>query len=165
MSRRLRLVLATLAVLWAAAVALAPALPTVVAATLYAAGSLICHQIAERSFHLGAFQLPVCARCFGLYAGGAAGAVASIVAARPWRPAMRHRLGLTIVAAVPTLATWVLEHGLGWPFSNMARAVAALPLAAVMAFVVSGGAPTLHYDGCAPRRPIGQGQCPPPANT
>ena len=32
-------------------------------------GSVVCHQMAERSFILGGKQLPVCARCTGIYAG------------------------------------------------------------------------------------------------
>ena len=39
----------------------------------YAAGSIVCHQIPERSFHIAGVQLPVCARCTGLYAGALAG--------------------------------------------------------------------------------------------
>ena len=35
---------------------------------VYQLGSLICHQRPERSFHLAGVQMPVCARCFGLYA-------------------------------------------------------------------------------------------------
>ena len=38
---------------------------------VYQAGSLVCHQRPERSFHLAGVQLPVCARCFGLYLSGA----------------------------------------------------------------------------------------------
>ena len=41
------------------------------ALVVYAAGSLICHQRPERSFHLLGAQLPVCARCMGIYVGAA----------------------------------------------------------------------------------------------
>ena len=44
------------------------------ALVIYAAGSLICHQRPERSFHLLGAQLPVCARCMGIYAGAAVAA-------------------------------------------------------------------------------------------
>ena len=53
----------------------APFLWIPAAAVMYAAGSFICHQIPERSFHLDGIQLPVCARCFGLYGGGALGSM------------------------------------------------------------------------------------------
>jgi uncharacterized membrane protein len=161
-----RATLAVLAAAWTAALVFAPVLPAVLSAAFYAAGSIICHQIPERSFHLGAFQLPVCARCLGLYAGGFVGAFASLVVASPgWLPTRRWRLAATIVGAIPTTATIVLEHGMGWPLSNGTRALAAVPLATAIAFVVATGAATLHYDECAPRRPIGHGQTPPPANT
>src|SRR5580692_775131 len=42
---------------------------------VYAAGSVLCHQRPERSFHLLGAQLPVCARCAGLYAGTAVAAI------------------------------------------------------------------------------------------
>jgi uncharacterized membrane protein len=163
-------VLAALAFGWVAALAVAPLLPASAAAVLYAAGSLICHQIPERSFHLQTFQLPVCARCFGLYAGGAAGSVAFLLIGPRAGLTSARRAILTAAAAMPTVATFVLEHGLGWPFSNATRALAAVPLTAVMAVVVAGSAMTfktsgLHYGECAPRRPIGHGQPPPPAST
>ena len=36
-------------------------------------GYAICHQIAERSFHIAGQQLPLCARCTGIYMGALAG--------------------------------------------------------------------------------------------
>jgi len=36
-------------------------------------GYAICHQIPERSFHLGGHQLPLCARCTGIYMGALTG--------------------------------------------------------------------------------------------
>ena len=38
---------------------------------IYGIGGIVCHQLSERSFHLWAAQLPVCARCTGIYAGAA----------------------------------------------------------------------------------------------
>src|SRR5688572_17662902 len=134
------------------------------AAVLYAMGSLICHQLPERSFHLQSFQLPVCARCFGLYAGGAAGSMA-VAFVRPLRgrvASSTSRFLITGAAAIPTLATVLLEHGLGWPLSNETRALAAVPFAAAVAVIVVGAVPTVHYGECAPRRPIGHGQPQPP---
>lgn len=43
------------------------------AALLYGAFSKICHQLPDRSFHVGGFPLGVCARCTGIYLGFAAG--------------------------------------------------------------------------------------------
>ena len=53
----------------------------IAAAAVYAAGSLVCHQRPERSFHLAGAQLPVCARCLGLYVGGFVGAIAWVLMA------------------------------------------------------------------------------------
>jgi uncharacterized membrane protein len=38
-----------------------------------AAGYAVCHRIEARSFHLGDRQLPMCARCTGMYLGAIAG--------------------------------------------------------------------------------------------
>jgi hypothetical protein len=76
------------AVLWAAmlpAAAFAASRPAPASAwygfafVVYGAGSVLCHQLPARSFHLWATQLPVCARCTGIYAGGAIAAVVSVV--------------------------------------------------------------------------------------
>jgi uncharacterized membrane protein len=34
-----------------------------------AIGYAVCHRISERSFHIGNYQLPLCARCSGMYLG------------------------------------------------------------------------------------------------
>jgi hypothetical protein len=154
---------------WGALLVAAPLLSVPAAGVLYAIGSFICHQIPERSFYVAGFQLPVCARCLGLYVGGALGSVVAVFVVR--RRTARHTFAVharppymaTAMAAAPTMATVVIEWGMGWPLSNLARALAAVPLAAMVAVVVMRAAATLHYDECAPRRPIGHGQ--PPANT
>ena len=56
-------------VAWVALLVAAPLLPAAPAALIYVLGSRICHQISERSFHVDGAQLPVCARCLGIYAG------------------------------------------------------------------------------------------------
>ena len=40
-----------------------------------AIGYSVCHRISERSFHIGSFQLPLCARCSGMYLGAVTGLV------------------------------------------------------------------------------------------
>jgi hypothetical protein len=162
--------LALLAVAWLLLLVAAPFLTAPVAAVLYAAGSLICHQLPERSFHLQDFQLPVCARCLGIYGGAAVGSVtgAAAVGRRVlvwWRqPAARSVNWMaTAVAASPTLATFVLEWGFGWPISNAVRATAALPVGFAVAFVVVSALATLHYEECAQPRPIRSSQ--PPTST
>lgn len=165
-----------LATSWLLLLATAPMLWTSVAALLYAGGSIICHQLPERSFHIGGVQLPVCARCFGLYAGGALGSVAAAVAFRAGsvparlqrdvqvlRRLLHTRSGVwiaTVIAALPTAVTVVVEWVIGWPVSNVVRASAAVPLGATAAFVVVGALATLHYDSCVPPRPIGSNRSP-----
>lgn len=108
---------------------------------VYAIGSKICHQIPARSFHTNGVQWPVCARCLGLYLSAPVGAVIALAAhgraargdARVWRVGAWP---LFLVAAVPTVVTLAIEWpGLGAP-SNAARAWAALPLGAAIAFLI-----------------------------
>jgi uncharacterized membrane protein len=107
---------------------------------VYAFGALICHQRPDRSFYLGAAQLPVCARCVGLYAGGAAAALVSMLATGCIR--MRGARIMLLGAALPTALTWLLEaSGLASP-SNVTRFMAALPLGAAVAL-------TVNYVECA----------------
>lgn len=40
--------------------------------------SHICHQEPQRSFAMGGFAFPVCARCLGIYVGAAGGALLSL---------------------------------------------------------------------------------------
>jgi uncharacterized membrane protein len=119
--------------LWVTAIVAAPAIArfaSSAAALLYVAGSLICHQQPERSFHVAGAQLPVCARCLGLYVGAAAGALAWMtVASRRARLWPREQaLASLAVAAIPTAVTaGVAIAGLGDP-SNVWRAALAVPL-------------------------------------
>ncbi len=112
----------------------------------YAFGSLICHQRPERSFHLGAAQLPVCARCFGLYMGAALGALL-FAGLKPcatetlWRSPSGLRT-LLVAAAIPTAITWCSEIAGIWSPANITRFVAAVLLGAAVAV-------TVNYIGCA----------------
>lgn len=127
---RAALALTLAALIWTAAlVAAPPALAhpglAVPAAVVYAASARLCHQRPERSFALAGRQMPVCARCLGLYVAGALGAAVAWGSRRRPGPEVRR---LIAVAAVPTAVTWTTEVlGLaGW--SNVIRAAAALPL-------------------------------------
>jgi Predicted membrane protein (DUF2085) len=42
---------------------------------VYAAGSIVCHQLPDRTFRLWSAGMPVCARCTGIYAGAAISAI------------------------------------------------------------------------------------------
>ena len=134
-------------VAWAAALPLAtlaashrfaPSLVSVSAFAVYAIGAVVCHQRPERSFFLWAHQMPVCARCAGLYAGAALGALvfvarrAEALRHNPDRPA---RTALAI-AALPTLVTLVYEWTTGQMPSNTVRAFTGLPLGAAVSWIV-----------------------------
>ena len=104
------------------------------AAAVYSAAGIICHQRAARSFHLGGMQLPVCARCAGLYFSGTLGAlVAWLASARPNAPAGTRRL--LLLASIPTALSVAIELvGLASP-SNLVRALCAVPLGASAAWI------------------------------
>jgi uncharacterized membrane protein len=149
-----RALLAVTAVVWLALLILAPVLPVPVAGILYALGSRICHQRPERSFHLFAAQLPVCARCAGIYAGAAVGSALMLSASVRERLSPISPRTLLLAGALPTLVTLIMEWSGVWAGSNDVRAAAGLLLGVAVAFVVTRAAATLHYDQCVPRRPI-----------
>jgi uncharacterized membrane protein len=161
MTRSLALVAGS-AIAWLALLILAPVLPVPLAGALYALGSRICHQRPERSFHLLAAQLPVCARCLGIYAGAAAGSLlATSARIRSSASRLSPRM-LLLGGSIPTALTLVLEWSGAWGATNLARAAAGLPLGFVIVLVVAQGVATLHYGGCAPRRPIATNRPPTP---
>jgi hypothetical protein len=117
----------------------------------YGAGAVICHQQVERSFKVAGTPMPVCARCFGLYAGASAGAVAVLLwvlargraAAVPFTLPLTRLRGLVLSSGVPTLVLWTAEHVAGTPIPTDARALAAVPFGAAIAALVAlwaGGA-------------------------
>jgi len=143
--------LALAACAWFVLLIAAPVLPPLVAAGLYAAGSLICHQLPERSFHIGAAQLPVCARCLGIYGGAA---VTTMIAA--WRTgtndtSLSPRV-LLVIGAAPAAVTVLLEWGMVWQPSNIVRALTGTILGGAVGVILADAAATLHYERCA-RRP------------
>ena len=141
-------------VAWLAWLIVAPLLPSPLAAVTYALGSFICHQRPERSFHLGIAQLPVCARCIGIYAGAALASLGWALVRFDMAVAGRRGRWLFVLATMPTAITVAVEWAGVWQPSNIVRAVAGLPLGAAASLVVIGALTTLHYDECAQRRPI-----------
>ncbi len=101
---------------------------------VYQAGSRICHQRPERSFHLAGAQLPVCARCFGLYLSGAVGLV---VASRS-RRALSGRAARTLLAlaALPIASTVALEWVGVLSTTNVQRLATSLPLGVAAGVVI-----------------------------
>jgi uncharacterized membrane protein len=104
------------------------------AAIVYEIGARVCHQRPERCFRTAGRPLPVCARCTGLYAGGAIGASAALLFGSALSSRRARRVA--ILAALPTLITWSLEAVSVAHPSNSVRAIAALPLGFVAAWLV-----------------------------
>ena len=135
------------AVGWAVALVLAPSIAArpdasplyAFAFGIYAAGSIVCHQLPDRSFHLWGVQMPVCARCTGIYIGGA---VAAIVA---YATRVRLKADTTygharvalLVAALPTAATLLYEWTTGQTPANAIRALAGFPLGAAVVWAIA----------------------------
>jgi uncharacterized membrane protein len=107
---------------------------------VYLATSRICHQKPERSFHSDGVKWPVCGRCSGLYLGGAVGALAWLALRR--RATKARLLASLAVAAVPTALTVVLEWTGMAGVGNLARALAGIPLGAMIAVVILSTAGT-----------------------
>jgi uncharacterized membrane protein len=113
-----------------------------VVAFAYAVGSVICHQLPERSFFIDGRQLPVCARCTGLYVSGVAGFLCwlAVKSARGWRGiTVPPRTALAIVAgaAIPTAISYVAGVTGLWDGSNLTRALLAVPLGVAAGAVVA----------------------------
>ena len=156
MARPLRAAFVLIAIAWVVLLAAAPtaAFGGPASGVVYAMGSLVCHQRPERSFHVGLAQLPVCARCSGLYMGAALGAVATLAGRSRRRDADAAALlrAVLVGAAAPTAVTWTAEALGLWAPSNLVRCAAALPLGAAVAI-------TVNYVECA--RPPRSGPSPP----
>ena len=102
---------------------------------MYALGSVICHQRPDRSFHLWGVQLPVCARCAGIYVGAAILAVAAVGRLADLRPP-RSPKTVALAAAVPIALTLLFEWTTGVDPSNTVRAISGLPAGAAVAWLV-----------------------------
>jgi uncharacterized membrane protein len=113
---------------------------------IYLAGSVICHQLPERSFFLtNGVQLPVCARCTGLYLGGLLAALGWVghkvrIRGRAWSLDPRAALRLTVIASLPTLVSVLLSSAGVWDGTNVLRAALALPAGIAGGVVVAAAA-------------------------
>ena len=105
----------------------------------YAAGSVVCHQLPERSFYWGQWQFPVCSRCTGLYLSAAVGlAVWTVVRRlRPLRIEPRLAITVLIAAALPTTVSLATAAIGLWDASNAGRALLAVPLGAAAGVLVT----------------------------
>ncbi len=84
----------------------------------------LCHQLPQRSFFGGAYQVPVCARDTGIYLGFVVSFLIVVAFARGGRPAMAPARWLIVVGVVLIAAMGVdgLTSYAGWrPTSNEIR--------------------------------------------
>jgi uncharacterized membrane protein len=121
-------------------------------AVVYNGFSATCHQIPERSFHFEGFPLAVCARCFGLYAGGAAGVLFYPLARGLARRDAPGRAWL-LAAAVPTTVDFALGFFGVWENTHLSRFLTAVVLGATVAFYVVPAALDLSYRRSVRRAP------------
>jgi uncharacterized membrane protein len=134
-------VLACAAVLVALAVA-APLLrargAAVTSQLVYAFFHAACHQIPERSFHVGGYAFAVCARCFGIYVGALLGVAAYPLARAVVRTDAPERRWL-LLAAVPTAIDFALGVTGVWANTHWSRFSTGLLLGAAAAFYIVPG--------------------------
>jgi hypothetical protein len=111
-----------LAATWLAGRAHASAIGSVVIIGVYAIGSAICHQLTERSFHLWRAQMPVCARCTGIYFGAVIGATAAALSGRA--KALRHKRATPVAQGFSNATSAAMEQAVSNPTSaaNMEQA-------------------------------------------
>ena len=117
---------------------------------VYAIGGAVCHQLPERSYHLWTAQMPVCARCAGIYVGAAIAAVLA-TAPRQRRPptsGVGHRFrganrwrAILFVALLPTGATLLYEWTTGHIPAHWIRTATGVPLGATVAWMVLSSMP------------------------
>ena len=176
--RRLHIAFVSAAAAWAALIVVAPFLASRAHAStfgaaltiaVYAVGRAVCHQLPERSFYLWTAQMPVCARCTGIYFGAAVMAVAAAAARlEPRLAPLKRRLAplkrrLAPLKRRPTYATVPAANRsyVGHRFSGAVRgarlilAVAALPSAATLVFEWTTGVTPSNWIRFAAGVPIG----------
>ena len=103
-------------------------------------GSSLCHQIAERSYSLDSFQMPLCARCLGIHLGFLFGAV-FIILCRFARhhgcmlQNVRHMLALALLA-VPAVMDVSLSYAGVTESNNAIRSVTGAFFGVALAFIL-----------------------------
>ena len=170
-TRRLYIAFVWAAAAWAALIVLAPFLASrahassfgaAVTLAVYAIGSAVCHQLPARSFQLWTAQMPVCARCTGIYFGAAVMALvtfrspahlravgatagppkfARVSRERGWKSlALQQTAFVVALAVLPSAATLVFEWTSGQTPANWIRLAAGLPIGVAVAWLVRAAA-------------------------
>ena len=140
----------------------ASSLAAAVIVGVYGIGAFVCHQLPARSLHVWSVQMPVCARCAGIYFGAVAGALVWGRSAKAFPPplarerrdvrrstpkrlrreggALRHARVILAVAAAPTAVTLAYEWTTGDMPSHAIRAAAGAVIGAAVASLVVAAA-------------------------
>jgi uncharacterized membrane protein len=71
------------------------------------AGYAVCHRITDRSFTIAGRQMPLCARCTGMYLGASLTFAVLALAGRPRRAGMPSRRVLLVLAGF--MALWAVD--------------------------------------------------------
>lgn len=72
-----------------------------------------CHQMPERSFFIKGWQMPVCARCTGVYIGKLCADIAALRG--------KKMPGIAVLGCVCILVDWGLQHKKILPSTNSRR--------------------------------------------
>ena len=75
-----------------------------------------CHQLPERSFTLGHYQLPLCARCTGVLLGQCCGLLL-------WLAGVRPSALLCAALLLPLLADWLVQRAGLLESTNLRRLI------------------------------------------
>jgi uncharacterized membrane protein len=129
--------LALLGLIIAAPMAKADGHPAV-AAAIYKGFSYLCHQIPERSFHLGGQKFAVCSRCTGLYSGFALATLIYPLTRSLKRPDT-PRIFWLLLAALPLAIDFSLGYFSLWQNTHLSRFVTGALLGSVAVFYIVPG--------------------------
>lgn len=116
-------------------------------------GSSVCHQIAERSYTFGDYQMPLCARCMGIHVGFLVSTVLI------WMGALRHASGLpkkrdlVVLCAIMSVAVAdaVISYSGVSTSDNLRRTLSGLCLGVTLPFILLPLINAVLFPGCNPR--------------
>ena len=109
-----------------------------IAAGIYRAFGVLCHQLPERSFFIDGHKFAVCSRCTGLY-GGFALTLLLYPLVRSLRTTHMPARKWLVLAAIPLLVDFSLTFFGWWENTHASRFLTGLLLGSVSVFYVMPG--------------------------